>query len=311
MGNLKLRMNNCMNLTDLASFVAVVEHGTMAEAARTEGVPKSTISRRVSRLEEALGVQLLVRSARSFAITAEGRRLHARARGALLELRDVREALVEDRHEPRGHLVVSAPHDVTRAWFFAALLARYRATHPQVTIEVRLASHYVDLVMEGVDVALRGHRALVPGEARLRVKKLGEARGAFYASEEYVSRCGTPESLAQLHVHDLVVHSVMMSGLVAMESSSGRRVEVDVANAVLKVNDLGLMHSLAMEGLGVALLPVRSAARDQHRGLVRVLPQWSVELGRISLVWPQARFMAPRVQAFIDMAVEQFERVSW
>lgn len=290
-----------MNLTDLTSFVAVVDHGTITGAARSEEVPKSTISRRIARLEASLGVQLLVRSSRSFSVTDDGLLLHARAKGALQELQDIRAVLMEGTDEPRGTLVVSAPRDVARANFFAALLAVYRAKYPAVALDVRLESRYVDLVGDGVDVALRGHGAEVPGDPRLMTKLLGRPSAGFYASRAYLRRCGTPRTLEDLDGHDLIVRRFAGQREVKVRSTSGERL-IPLAGAMIQVNDFGLVHTLVTEGAGIALLPISAHNTAEF---VRVLPAWSMRLGGISVVWPSSRFLAPKVRGFIDLAVQQ------
>ncbi|HVI01714.1 MAG TPA: LysR family transcriptional regulator, partial [Enhygromyxa sp.] len=162
-----------MDLNDLASFVRVVELGTISAAAAAEGVPKSTISRRIARLEDELGVELLRRSARSFGLTEDGRMLHARSAAALQELADVERQLTQTDDIPRGRLVLTAPRDIAGSVAFAKLLAEYRSTYPDVRVEVRLERRYVDLIGEGVDVALRAHNGEIPGDAGLLTRSLG------------------------------------------------------------------------------------------------------------------------------------------
>ncbi len=135
-----------MNLNDLASYVRVVDLGTIAAAAKAEGVPRSTITRRIARLEEDLGVELLRRSARSFAITEDGHLLHRLASGSIRELHGAERALTSSISDaPSGRLVISAP-DFARSEPFADLLARYRHRYPEVGIALRVENHVVDLV---------------------------------------------------------------------------------------------------------------------------------------------------------------------
>src|SRR5689334_7291184 len=124
-----------MNLNDLASFIRVVELGTISAAAAAEGVPKSTISRRIARLEDELGVELLRRSARAFALTEDGQLLHARSTAALQELADVEQQLSETGESPRGRLVVSGPRDLGSSDTVTKMFAEYRTTYPEVDVE--------------------------------------------------------------------------------------------------------------------------------------------------------------------------------
>ncbi len=294
-----------MNLTDLASFVRVAERGTISAAARDEGVPKSTISRRIARLEDDLGVELLRRSARSFALTDDGRLLQARSAGALRELGSVEQALTEARGEPQGRLVITAPNDFGRTRAVAHLLTEYRRRHPRVTIDMRLENRVMDLVTEGVDVGLRLHGEDIPGDGGLMVRSLGRFSAAVYASPAYIERRGAPQSPAELREHDVAVHKAASRRALPFHSQGGEEL-VRITDPVIESNDFGLIQSLVETGTVIALLPLLFTAQSRDGGtLVRVLPEWTMRSGRLSLVWPASRHLAPRVRAFIDLCSER------
>lgn len=295
-----------MNLVDLASFVHVVELGTLRAAADAEGVPTSTISRRVARLEDALGVALLRRAARSVTLTDDGRLLHARAAEAVRELEGLGQALTEVGGEPRGRLVITAPQDVGSTRTMALLLASYRERWPGVVLEVRLDNRVVDLVAEGVDVALRAHTAEVPGGGTLMTRALRGVLGALYASPAYLEAHPGPERPEDLADHALVVHSSLVEAGIVLDDGR-RRVRVACDGAVARVDHFGLGRALVQVGVGIALLPALVAEHpDDDDGLVRVLPGWKAAGARLSLVWPASRHLAPRVRAFLDLATEVF-----
>jgi DNA-binding transcriptional LysR family regulator len=291
-----------MNLDDVASFVRVVDLGTISAAAAAEGVPKSTISRRIARLEDALGVELLRRSPRSFALTEDGRLLHTRATGALQELANVEQALSDARETPRGTLVVTAPHDLGRSIAVAELLAQYRARYPEVSVHVRLEERVLDLVAEGVDVALRAHGGDIPGEAGLMTRSLGAQRARLYASPDYLARHEEPSSPAELDRHEVVAHSTASSRTLVLYHSDGTETRPSVSPAH-RVNDFGLAQALVQSGAGIGILPDFAANEPEREGrLVCVLRDWSARSAQLSLVWPASRHLAPRVRAFIDLA---------
>lgn len=294
-----------MNLNDLASFVHVVELGTISAAAEAEGVPKSTISRRIARLEDELGVELLRRSARSFALTDDGRMLHARSVAAVQELNEVATRLHECSEVPRGRLVITAPPDIAGSAGFATLLAEYRQSCPEVRIEVRLEARYVDLQREGVDVALRAHEGEIPGEGGLMARSLGYARAAFYASPSYLARQQAPSTLAELADHELVLHKLLVGRSLTLLSAAGEQV-VKLGPSPFLLNDFGLAQRLIEAGAGIGMLAASWARPSLAAGvLVEVLPDWSAHLGRLSLVWPASRQLAPSVRAFVAHATER------
>lgn len=293
-----------MDLNDLASFIRVVELGTISAAAAAEGVPKSTISRRIARLEDALGVELLRRAARSFALTEDGRLLHARSRAALQELADVELQLGEAGDVPRGRLVFSAPRDIASVESFARLLADYRASCPEVRVEVRLESRYVDLVGEGVDVALRAHEGQIPGDAGLMSRSLGHGRAKLYASPEYIERRGRPETLAELSEHELVLHKVLTRRPLVFECGGGQRT-IKLGTPAFVLDDFELVRRVIEAGGGIGILAENSANDDLRGTLVDVIPACSIPFGRLSLVWPASRHLAPRVRIFVDLAARR------
>ncbi len=279
-----------MNLRELESFVRVVELGTITAAAAEERVPKSTISRRIARLEDELGVALLHRSGRAVTVTDDGRLLHARVSGAMRELAEAGRALSEAGDAPSGRLVLTAPHDLARSPALVGLLAEYQSRYPNVAVDVRLDNRMVDLVQEGIDVAIRAHGGEIPAPAGVMVRSLGRGRAQFFASRAYLDRHGAPSTVEELRRHTVACHT----------SVAQRFAELDL-NFV--ANDFGLIRSLAEAGAAVALLPVVVDGAREHPSVVRVLANWSTGGGRMSLVWPESRHLSPRVRAFIDLAV--------
>ncbi|PRQ06947.1 LysR family transcriptional regulator [Enhygromyxa salina] len=294
-----------MNLNDLASFVHVVELGTISAAAKAEGVPKSTISRRIARLEDELGVELLRRSARSFALTDDGRMLHARSVAAVQELSDVATRLHECSEVPRGTLVITAPPDIAGSAGFATLLTEYRRSCPEVRVEVRLESRVIDLQREGVDVALRGHEGEIPGEAGLMSRSLGSARGGFYASPRYLAVHGTPSTPAELSEHALVLHEILVGRPLTLASAVGAQT-VKLSSPAFVLNEFGLAQRLIEAGAGIGMLAAAWARPSLAAGLIgEVLPGWSIHLGRMSLVWPASRQLAPSVRRFVTLVTQR------
>lgn len=181
-----------MNLVDLDTFVRVAETGSMTAAAGQLGVPKSTVSRRVGRLEDALGLELLVRGARKVALTDHGRALADRSRDALRDIADVERSLTETATEPSGTLRVTAPIDIGRSRAGTDLFASFRARYPSVSLHVELTNRVVDLHEEGFDAALRPRALLSDSESLLGRRILRAPGGGLYATSRYLAAHGTP-----------------------------------------------------------------------------------------------------------------------
>lgn len=300
-----------MDLNELASFIRVAELGTITAAAAAEGVPKSTISRRIARLEDELGVALLRRAARSFTLTDDGHVLHARTASALKELVEVQHSIAETAGVPRGRLVLSAPYDLGRTQMLAKLLTQYRASYTQVEVEVRLEDRLVDLVRDRVDVAIRAHAGEISLDGGLMARPLGAPVLAYYASSAYLERRGTPETLSELAEHDVAIHKATAARSLLLVSSDGEETSMNTAASFL-VNDFGLAQRLVESGAAIALLPCFIAAEAERSGkVVRVMPRWTSQSSQLSLVWPSSRHLAPRVRAFVELAGEHLPKDDW
>ncbi len=290
-----------MNLSDLATFVQVAEHGTLSGAARALGVPKSTVSRRVSRLEDGLGVPLLVRTGRAIALTDDGQRLAMRSAGALRELSDVEEELKESRGTPRGTLRLTCAPDLARQTDVASLLAEYRARWPEVAIDLSLTIRVVDLVEEGFDVALRPNASVLRDAGTIMGKKLSDYAPGLFASRQYVERAGVPSTPEDLMEHDCIAHALMMkTGLPLIRDGEERVVSYPVRQAVV-VNDFATVADLVRLGAGVGVFIARPRPEDE---VERVLPRYAVPTSSLWVVWPASRHLSPRVRAFVDLATE-------
>lgn len=286
-----------MNLNDLNTYLVVVEAGTFTGAAAQLGVPKSTVSRRVARLEEELGLALLVRSSRSFEISDDGRALYERCAPALREVADVERDLADSASAPRGRVRLTTSIDFGTTEYLAELLARYAERYPRVRVELQLTNRVVDLLEENIDLGFRTHIAALPSRDDLVARRIGQVTIGVYASPGYVERFGAPASVEALNEHRTLSHS--RAYLAAWPSSPS-----------LTADDYRPIAAMLAAGAGIGVLPDFVAA--PHTGedrLIRVLPDWAVPPATLSLVWLRSRHLAPRIRAFIDLAVEQAREV--
>lgn len=300
-----------MNFTDLDTFVLVADQGTMKGAAAKLGVPTSTVSRRIARLEDDLGVTLLRRAHRTFTLTEDARYLVTRCAPLLAELSDVVTTLSDQRPEPRGVLRLTAPQDLGATDFVAQALARFMERWPSVQLNIVLTNRAVALADEGFDVALRAHgEQLEEHAATLMVRRMGDSPIRLFASARYVERHG-----ALTHPDDLTAHVYIANTIYSGTRAATLRLTcqdethhtVDVSPA-LEANDFGLLLALARAGTGICALPQFLAGPHQRRGdLVRILPNWTLPQSALSLLWPKSRHMAPRIRAFIDFMAETFK----
>lgn len=287
-----------MNLNDLATFVHVAELGTYAATARAEGVPRSTVSRRVARLEEELGVALLRRSARTFVLTDEGRILHDRAAPALREITRVERDL--EGAAPEGRLALTLPIDLATSGLMARLLTEFRAAHPAIDVSLTITNRSVDLLEEGVDLALRMHTRPLPSRDDLVVRSLLRGTYGLYAAPSYVR---TRDPLGTMEA--------VMDGPTLGHATAWR--DTWLTEPTVVADDFAPLLALAVAGAGVAGLPdflAEDAISDGR--LQRVAPSdgpgpAEERAFRLSAVWLRTRHLAGRVRAFVDVAVAALE----
>ena len=281
-----------MNLNDLETFLLVAELGTFAEAARRLRVPKSTITRRVARLEEELGRSLLHRTARSFAISDEGRALLDRCGPPLRELAEVERALGDGQELPRGRLRVTTSVDLGTTEFVGGLIAAYTRRYDRVQVALEITNRQVDLLEENFDVAIRVHSAPLPDSDDLVARKLGVMTTGVYASPSYLSERSRSGADDQGQPHRLVCHAIAHQGRLAQAPT-------------ITADDYIAVAAILAAGGGVGSLPTWVAAPYLDRGaLVRLQLPWEDPRASVSLVWLRSRHLAPRVRAFIDLAVQ-------
>ncbi|MDP2257403.1 MAG: LysR family transcriptional regulator [Polaromonas sp.] len=287
------------DLNDMLYFAEVVERGGFAAAGRALGLPKSRLSRRVAELEARLGVRLLQRTTRKLSLTEVGE-IYLRHCSAMRdEALAAAEAVAHLQVEPRGTLRITCPVTLAQSTL-GYLIPRYLAQYPQVKVDMRVTNRVVDLVEEGIDIALRV-RPTLDDSGSLVVKQLGATSGQLLASPAQLRRQGTPT-----HPEDLV-----RLDTVAMSSTDGRSAWVllgpEGQEFVFQhqpryvADDLQTLKLAVLAGTGVSFLPdTLSMAERQAQLLVPVLPGWAPKPGMAHAVFPSRRGQVPAVRSFLD-----------
>jgi DNA-binding transcriptional LysR family regulator len=291
------------DLNDLGFFAAVVSNGGFSAASRSLGLPKSRISRRVAALESQLGVRLLERSTRRFKVTEVGQDVYRHARAALSEAEAIEEVVARRRAEPQGLVRISCPLDIDR--LVGAAMPGFLAKHPKLRLQVLVSNRRVDLIEEGVDVAIRV-RAKMDTDADLQVRIVSRSASLLMASPELLGRMGTPATPEDLADYPTLSHSDRpgLDRWTLVNASGG---EVEVAHEPkLSASAFPILRAAAIGGLGIASLP-EYVSRDavQTGRLVRVLPEWSSRQGILHLVFTSRRGLLPGVRAVIDFLAEE------
>jgi len=290
------------DLNDLFYFSIVVEKNGFAAAGRALGIPKSRLSRRISQLEERLGVRLLQRSTRRFAVTDAGQRFYGHCQAVMAEAQAAEEAVAQLTSEPRGLVRVSCPVSITQN-VMANILPGFAEKFPQVKLLVLSTNRRIDLINEGIDVAIRV-RFKLDTDADLVVRTFGHSHSVLVASPKYLDERGRPEQPEDLARYETI--SIAELEWQSWEFSNAGRTYRFEHQPRLMCGDFPLTLAAAKRGLGVALLPesVCCAALNSNE-LEIILPQWSPPQGIVHCVFPSRRGLLPAVRVLIDWLAEK------
>lgn len=291
------------DLNDMAFFAEVVDRGGFAAAGRSLGVPKSKLSRRISELEARLGVRLLQRTTRKLSLTEAGEIYHRHCVAMREEAEAADEAVALVQSEPRGTVRVTCPVNLAQITL-GPIVPRFIAAHPQVRVEVQVTNRVVDVVQEGVDVALRV-RANLDDSGSLVVKNLGPASVVLVASPQLLQRVGKPESPEGLHhLPTMAMSAVDGRARWPLIGPHGEEFELQ-HRPVYTADDMLMLKFAALQGTGMTVLPDYLCSDELRQGLlVPVLPGWSLPPMKVLAVFPSRRGMVPAVRRFLDFLAD-------
>jgi DNA-binding transcriptional LysR family regulator len=291
------------DLNDLQFFAMVVEHGGYAAAERALGIPKSRLSRRISQLESDLGVRLLQRSTRKFSVTDVGQSVYRHAQTMLAEAQAAREAVDALSAEPRGLVRVSAPVDVSQQ-MLSTLLPRFLSAFDQVRVQLMVSNRRVDVISEGIDVAIRVRNRL-DDDGELVLRRFGEVNLLLVASPEYLRTMGPPGKPSDLSGYEVLSMSEDEARQVWELHGPDGAVETVQIRPRIMSQDFSVLLAAAKAGMGIALLPEPACAEAVRGGeLVVVLRDWRLPQGICHAVFPSRRGLLPAVRVFIDFLAE-------
>ncbi|WP_250474916.1 LysR family transcriptional regulator [Caballeronia sp. GAFFF1] len=289
----------------LESFVVTAQTGSFSAAARRLGMTPAGVSKNVARLEQQLGLRLFHRSTRRLTLTDSGESFYQEVRAPFDALRDAVSHAAEQNGAPSGTLKVSVGVGFGRE-YLVPVLGEFLDRYPAIVPDVHFDNRPVDLIGEGYDAAIGGGIELNEGVV---ARELAPAHVIVVASPAYMADKPMPAHPSELETFD---------GIARRSVSSGRVFAWKLRNAVgeqclvrhrtrLIFDDPEAMAAAAMQGLGIALIPMPHAARWLQQGsLMRLLPGWFAELGAISLYYPSKKLLPPKTRVFVDFVVDAF-----
>jgi DNA-binding transcriptional LysR family regulator len=289
-----------MSLDLVAPFLAVAERGSFSAAATLLGVEKSSVSRAVARMEDAVGGRLFHRTTRRVSLTDLGSSVRNRLRAPYDSLDAATREIATLSTAPRGRIALTCPADFG-AMVLTEALARFARQHPLVEIEVRVSGRYLDLLKEGLDAAIRisQHRL---ADSTFHARKIGSAPVRIYAAPSYIEAHGLPRTPEEARAHNWIRFPATSD---LRMSNSGRSVRLQAAGRV-SCDEMTFVHHATLHGIGLGMLPLFLAEADVRAGrLVQVLPQWTMGSGQIWFVTPGGKHkLAPIVGKLGDFLAE-------
>ncbi|HKQ22928.1 MAG TPA: LysR family transcriptional regulator [Burkholderiales bacterium] len=288
-------------LYQMRLYVRIVETGSFSAVARELGTIQPTVSKQLTALEEHLGVRLLNRTTRQLSPTEAGRKYYDRCRHILDEVTDLETSVADLQTRTTGLLRINAPVAFGQL-FMLPLVFRFRRKYPGLAVDLTLNDRFVDLVQEGVDVAIRfGDLA----DSQVVARRVGAVTRVCVASPEYLHSRGTPRSPADLSAHNCITYNYLFSNEWQFEGPQGPlsvRVKGDFrANSALTI------RAAALEAIGIAHMPVVFVQDDIDKGtLTQVLADYGPPPVEIHTVYPSARFLSSKVRLFLDFVRDQF-----
>jgi DNA-binding transcriptional LysR family regulator len=287
------------DLNDLYYFVQVVDHGGYAAAGRAIGLPRSKLSRRIMDLEDRLGVRLLQRSTRKLTVTEIGQEYYRHCVAMLVEAAAAQEAIERSYSSPTGLLRLSAPPALI-CFAVGPMIARFMAANPGVTVELESTSRRVDVIAEGIDVALRVRFPPLE-QSDLVMRRLGESPQRIVASPKLIEGMTQPLVPVDLgSLPSLDLGPSLPKHVWELQGADGASVSITHKPRLITDDMAQLLHA-ALEGVGVAKLP--SMVADEHIAsgrLVHLLPAWTPRAGIVHAVFPSRRGLLPSVRALLD-----------
>ena len=294
-------------LDGIAAFVRVVEGGSFSAAARHLKISKSAVSAHVQRLEERLGIRLLNRTTRRLSMTEAGAAYYRHCARILTEAEAAEQAASALQREPRGTLRISAPDSF--GWMHVApAVPDFLRRYPELSIDIALSPAHVNLVDEGLDLAIR---IGVLEDSPLVVRKLALSRLVVCAAPAYLKKYGAPREPDELAKHNCLCTSLLPWG--DQWRLAGKRGEVRVAvGGSFRSNNAEMLRAAALDGIGIAVLPTWAVAELLHTGaLRRVLDAWEPPASTIYAVYPGKKLMSMKVRAFVDHLARRIGRTPY
>lgn len=291
-----------MDLNEINIFIQVIQSKSFSQAARVLGLPNSTVSHKVSSLEQRLGVTLIQRTTRKLNITPAGEAYYKKCMQGLEEIKAAELEIASIQGEPQGLLRITAPVELG-GMTLPEIICRYMNKYPKVRVEVLFTDRMIDLLSENVDLAIRAGDLK---DSSLIAKRIGASYFVPVASKKYLKAHGQPS-----HPRDLLKHQCLQFTPIGVDhwKMTGNKGTLQAAlPGKFMANHMEMIKKMAMQDHGIAYLPSWFVFEEIKSGkLVRILPEWRSSLTPLHFVYPAQRFVTPKLSSFMEMAMKELK----
>ena len=297
-----------IDLNDIVLFTKLVEAKNLTAAAEALGIPKSTVSRRLSQLEAELSVKLFERNTRHFSLTDVGMAYYARCSEIVASIVAANQHVTDLQVAPRGRIRMTASTDMSSR-YLGSILAAFTREHPEINVELTVTDRIVNMVEDAFDIALRIN-SNAQTSARMVSIPVCKMEGILCASPAYLAERGTPARIEELDAHDLALF--MPEGMHSFPLTDGTTTHEVAPPARLLADHYAPIRDALVAGAGIGVMCDYSVAREIAAGeLVRVLPAWMHPPLDICVVYPARASVPPRLQLLVDYLVRELSPPPW
>jgi DNA-binding transcriptional LysR family regulator len=291
-------------IKELEFLVRVADTGSLSKAAEDMGISNPAASRLLTSLESRLAIRLVERNTRRLYFTSEGEEFCHRARSILSDLAEAEASVNAASFRPSGKLRVSASLSFAMQQI-APRLAKYQSLYPHVQIHIESSNRYLDLIDNGIDVAIRTRE--YESDSNITIRKLGKTRRVLTASPRYVAKYGKPTTPQELVEHPILIYTLANNPYELKFTKDKESLTIPI-QGVLESNDGQILKSAALEGIGLLIQPAYIVYDDIVAGrLIPVLDDWELPTLQINIAYPSRKYLSAKVRSFIDFMVDEFE----
>ena len=295
-----------MDLNEIVIFIKVAQLGSFSAAGKFLDIPKSTVSTKISNLEKRLSANLIHRTTRKINLTSIGQQFYDRCVAEVENLKNAEEEIANSKKSPSGKLVISAPVFLGNS-FLPEIICDYKKDYPEVSIELVLTDREVDLIGEGVDLAIRAGKL---ADSSFLTKKIGETYFALFASKAYLKKYGNLTHPIDLKNHNCLQFTPMGRDKWSLSNSADKQSVSVPMKKTFVADDLYTIKNLTLKSEGISLLPIFLCHEDiKSKDLVQILPKWRTEVRPVSFLYPSGKFVPPKVKYFMEKAEKTLQHI--